>query len=437
MDAPRVAVAASGGRDSTALLHCTARAAASLGVQVTALHVHHGLRPEADDWLRQVQGQCRRWGVAFMSCRLHNAPARGESVEAWARRERYRALAAMARQAGCGLVLLAHHRRDQAETWLLQALRSGGPAGLAAMPREAAREGLVWARPWLAQPRGAIEAYVRRHRLRFADDDSNADPRFARNRLRTVVWPALVQAFADAETSLAGAAARAKEAAALAAEVAAADLPLLRQGASLCLERWLQLGPARRRNALRAWLAQALPGAAPESLVERLCSELPARRAGRWPAPPVALSLHRGLLAVQQPRPPIGAPVEPLVVDLDRAGEWPLPPWRGRFVIAWALEGGVLPEALQHAVVRRRSGGERFRLAPNATARSLKKQFQARGLAAWDRQGPLLYTAAGELLFVPGLGIEAGQGAARGRPQLTVAWVHDDDAATGQRQADD
>jgi len=88
MDAPRVAVAASGGRDSTALLHCTARAAAAIGVQVTALHVHHGLRPQADDWLLQVQGQCRRWGVAFMSRRLDAAPARGESVEAWARRER-------------------------------------------------------------------------------------------------------------------------------------------------------------------------------------------------------------------------------------------------------------------------------------------------------------------------------------------------------------
>jgi len=436
MDAPRVAVAASGGRDSTALLHCTARAAAALGVQVTALHVHHGLRPEADDWLRQVQTQCRRWGVPFMSRRLQSAPARGESVEAWARRERYLALAEMARQAGCGLVLLAHHRRDQAETWLLQALRSAGPAGLAAMPLEAVREGLVWARPWLAQPRTAIEAYVRRHRLRYVDDGSNADARFARNRLRAVVWPALVQAFADAETSLAGAAVRAQEAAALAAEVAAADLPLLRQGAALCLERWLALGPARRRNALRAWLAQALPAAVPESLVERLCSELPDMRAGRWPAPAAELRLHRGRLAVHRPCPPGGAPAESLVVDLDRVGDWPLPPWRGRFIIAWAREGGVLPAALHRAVVRPRSGGERFRLAPNATARSLKKQFQASGRAAWEREGPLLYTAAGELLFVPGLGIEAGQCALPGQPQLTVAWVHDDADPTGQRQAD-
>ncbi|MBE0548863.1 MAG: tRNA lysidine(34) synthetase TilS, partial [Rubrivivax sp.] len=189
MAAPRVAVAASGGRDSTALLHCVVRRAAALGIEVVALHVHHGLMPAADTWLRQVRGQSRRWGAAFMCHRLDGSPPPGASVEAWARGERYRALAAMAREAGCGLVLLAHHRRDQAETWLLQALRGAGPAGLAAMPLQASRQGLVWARPWLDQARQAIDAYVRRHRLQFVDDASNADPRFARNRLRAAVWP--------------------------------------------------------------------------------------------------------------------------------------------------------------------------------------------------------------------------------------------------------
>lgn len=176
MATPRVAVAVSGGRDSTALLHCTVRTAAALGVGVVALHVHHGLMPAADAWLAQVQAQCRRWGVAFCSRRLQTHPPRGASVEAWARAERYRALAEMAREARCSIVLLAHHRRDQAETWLLQALRGGGPAGLSAMPQEAVREGITWARPWLAQPRAAIEAYVRRHRLKHVEDDSNADP---------------------------------------------------------------------------------------------------------------------------------------------------------------------------------------------------------------------------------------------------------------------
>jgi tRNA(Ile)-lysidine synthase len=122
---PVVAVAFSGGRDSTALLHATLRAARDGGVQVVALHVHHNLQPEADTWLAHAQQVCQRWSrgapLRLLHRRLAGTPARGDSVEAWARRERYRALADMAHEAGAELVLLAQHRRDQAETFLLRA----------------------------------------------------------------------------------------------------------------------------------------------------------------------------------------------------------------------------------------------------------------------------------------------------------------------------
>jgi tRNA(Ile)-lysidine synthase len=167
----RLAVAYSGGRDSTALLHATARAAVGQGVEVLALHVHHGLSPFADDWLAHGQRQCARWAklgfpVRFLSHRLQDGPARGESVEAWARQARYRALRQMAVDEGVSAVLLAHHQRDQAETLLLQALRGAGVAGLAGMPASIERDGITWMRPWLQQPRSAIDAYVREHRLR-------------------------------------------------------------------------------------------------------------------------------------------------------------------------------------------------------------------------------------------------------------------------------
>ena len=145
---PRVGVACSGGRDSTALLHATARAAASLGLEVRALHVHHGLLPEADAWWRALEGRCRRWRragwpVAFCGARVPGRPAPGDSIEAWARRARYRALAELAQGEGITLVLLAHHRRDQAETVLLQALRGAGAPGLSAMPKVVVREGIT------------------------------------------------------------------------------------------------------------------------------------------------------------------------------------------------------------------------------------------------------------------------------------------------------
>lgn len=432
----RVAVATSGGRDSTALLHCTLRQAQALGIEVIALHVHHGLLSQADAWLRQVRAQSRRWGAGFDARRLGDAPAPGQSVEAWARAGRYAALGEMARAAGCSLVLLAHHRRDQAETWLLQALRGAGAAGLSAMPAVAERGGLIWARPWLDQPPEAIQEYVNRHRIRHVDDPSNQDARYARSRLRQQVWPALSQAFPDAEQCLHASAVHAQEAAQLRAEVAAMDLPTLDDTAGLRVASWLLLPPARRALALRAWLRATLGAAGvPESLVRRLVQELPTLRSGRWPAAGGELRLHRGHLAchapgAMPPRPPPG----PLQLDLSQPGHHDLPGWPGRFEVCPARTGGVEPAQLRQTVVQARQGGEQFSRAPGASSRSLKKQFQSLDLPAWERSGPLVYSAEGHLLFVPGLGVDARYQARPGVPQLRLSWQPA--AQTGGRQRD-
>ena len=436
-----VAVAASGGRDSTALLHATAQAAAGTGLQVLALHVHHGLQADADDWLAHLRAQCRRWAARGLPLRLDwrrltGQPAAGESVEAWARRRRYAALAEMAQAGGAGLVLLAHHRRDQAETLLLQALRGGGPAGLAAMPREALREGLVWARPWLDRPRESIEAYVRRHRLRHIEDGSNADPRHARNRLRLAVWPALIDAFPGGEAALATAARRAHEADACLRELAQADLD--RAGAAdggLTLSAWQTLSPARRANLLRGWLAARLPEGVPERLLQRLLRQLPGAPGARWQTAAGELRCHAGALylaplAAGLPSgAPNDAPIEALPavqwIDLRRPGRHPMPAWAGAWIVEAVAQGGIAERNLCCVELRARSGGERFQRAPDTPPRSLKKQFQAARVPAWRRDGPLLFDAAGALLCVPGLGIDARQFAAAGLAQRLLVWVPD------------
>lgn len=429
---PLVAVATSGGRDSTALLHCTLRQARALGAQVLALHVHHGLMPEADAWLAQVRTQARRWGAAFDSRRLTETPHAGDSIEAWARVQRYKALTEMAHTAGCGLVLLAHHRRDQAETWLLQALRGAGHLGLAAMPRVAHRHGITWARPWLDRPREAIEAYVRRYRLQHVEDGSNADPRFARSRLRGKVWPALLAAFPAAEQQLAMAASHAHEASELAEELARLDLAACASAEGLAVGRWLALSPARRGNVLRAWLRGALGAAAPQTLVQRLMAELSTVRSGRWPAPGAELALHRGLLAPQAA--PVAASDEAVTLDLREPGVFELPAWQGALRVEPVRAGGVPTEALAAVRLHTRSGGERFRFGPKAAARSLKKQFQARGIPAWARHAPILSHADGRLIFVPGLGIDAAFQAAEGTEQRCLTWLP---RPTGRRQRAD
>jgi tRNA(Ile)-lysidine synthase len=292
-----IAVAASGGRDSTALLHATVAAGRALGVHVHALHVHHGLQSQADAWAAQVRAQCRRWGASFHLTRLDGRPGAAESVEAWARRERYAALATMARAAGCDAVLLAQHRRDQAETVLLQLRRGAGARGLAAMPVAAQRDGITWLRPWRDRPREAIEAYLHRHRLAWVDDGSNNDPRFARNRLRLQIWPVLEQAFPGAEAALAFAAGRAADEAAALRELAELDSLASGQQDALVVKAWLSLSPARRSLQLRHRVERWTGRGAPETLVRRLMADLPRCPSGQWPAPGGVLRLRRGRLA--------------------------------------------------------------------------------------------------------------------------------------------
>ena len=434
----RVAVAFSGGRDSTALLHCVACQAQVLnraldaGVQVLALHVHHGLSSQADAWLQHGQTLCRDWAaqglpVEFRHRRLAGEPATAQSIEAWAREGRYAALAEMALEAGSTLILMAHHRRDQAETLLLQALRGGGVAGLAGMPRlqqRAAYTGLIWARPWLQLGREAIEAYVEAHGLPHVEDDSNSDPRYSRNRLRLQVWPALAEAFPAAERSLALGAQWAQQALALQREMAEQDLPALLSPQGLHLPALQALSPARASNALRAWLHQQTGQAASAQLVTEVLAREDWGSTLSWPCGPGVLHLYRQHLSWQAALE-AGAPMgEARLLDLSRPGVYPQPDWGGAWEVVAVSEGGVLPESLADVCMRARQGGEQFQRQPRAVARSLKKAYQSAALPAWHREGPLLLRAESEqLLFAPGLGLDARSWAPPGATQLAVRWL--------------
>lgn len=440
---PALAVAYSCGRDSTALLHVTARAAAEVpGLHVFALHVHHGLSPQADAWLAHAEATCRQWveqglPLSLLSRRVSVPLDAGLSVEAEARRLRHEALADMAREAGVDLLLLAQHRRDQAETFLLQALRGGGVAGLACMPKDDWRDGVRWVRPWLDLPREAIEAHVAQHGLRFVEDESNGDRRFARNRLRQDVWPALLAAFPDAESTLAQSAERVADA-----------LPALRAWQAEALQRWggeadpgalnavswSVLPDAERRQVLLAWLGKHGVGGA--SWVDRLSREVPRALAGqgsaRWPE--LGVSLYRGVLrCVPEARADGGvhgdenrlAPRPEVVLSIDQPGDWPVPGWRGCLRVEEVAQGGVAPQHLRGGLqARERSGGEGFQMGAGRPVRDLKRQFQAVGVPAWARSAPLFFSGE-SLVFVPGLGVDGRFQAPEGVPQWGLRWLPD------------
>ncbi len=429
MNERRVAVAWSGGRDSTALLHATLVAAAEQGGEVVALHVHHGLSPHADAWLAHCEAQCQGWRrrglpIRLRSERLTERPGRGESVEAWAREQRYRTLRRLARDEGVSLVLLAHHRRDQAETLLLQALRGAGVAGLAGMPRQAEREGITWQRPWLDHGRDEIDAYVRRHRLKHIDDESNADPRYARNRLRLQVWPVLAAAFPHAEASLADSASWAQQAAACADDLAQHDLAAVaRQGDAIGIAALRCLTPHRRANLLRHWLRLRLGTPAPASLLARLERELDGEVTDRrWPTPAGELRCHRGRLLHVGAAPHAAGGRAESQLRVERAGRYAVADWGGTLVVRRVRSGGVPLAWLAHLELRPRGGAEQFQAGVGRPPRSLKKQYQSAGVPAWQRGGPLVYSG-GQLVFVPGLGLDARVLALPGQAQAALEWL--------------
>ncbi len=423
---PAVAVAVSGGRDSTALLHATLRAATPLGLRVVALHVHHGLQEQADAWVRHLRRQCARWsrqhpGLLLRVAHLGGSPGRGDSVEAWARQGRRAALARMAAEEGASLLLLAQHRQDQAETVLLQALRGGGAAGLAAMPRAQERAGLRWARPWLDHDGSAIAAYVRRHRLGHVEDPSNRDPRFDRNRLRQEVWPVLSSAFPQAAEALCEVAAQAQQLRALQQEVAEQVLPdMLGAQGQLRLAAWRAQPEAHRALLLEAWLRRALGRGATRALVSRLRVDLLRKDDGQWPwAGERVLRAYRGELrmpGLDPATPPLSGAWPP-----QADGWWRLADGLGRVQVCAVEEGGVAWSALSGAEWRPRAGGEQWMRAAGVPARALKKCFQSAAVPAWERSGPLLWSG-GQLLWVPGLGPDARAVAPRGVVQARLLW---------------
>lgn len=182
----RVELALSGGLDSVVLLHLLKRLRAEKAFFLSAVHVHHGLQPEADAWPSFCENLCKTWQIALRIAYVKPNTAK-VGIEAGARAARYSAFA----QGVADVVALAHHRDDQVETFMLSALRGGGIRGLSAMPQWRCSEGAqaVW-RPLLTVTRRELADYAQAHGLPYIEDPSNSDGGLLRNWLRNQGLPA-------------------------------------------------------------------------------------------------------------------------------------------------------------------------------------------------------------------------------------------------------
>ncbi|MCK1383768.1 tRNA lysidine(34) synthetase TilS [Bradyrhizobium sp. 21] len=198
--APALVLAVSGGPDSVALMWLAARWQRSLarGPRLLVITVDHGLRPEAAREAREVKRLADGLGLPHRTLRWRGAKPK-TGLPAAAREARYRLLADAARAAGASHVLIAHTRDDQAETVLMRLVRGSGLAGLSAMARLTARDGVILARPLLDVPKAQLIATLKRAKIGFADDPTNRDTDFTRPRLRALL-PQLAAEGGDART---------------------------------------------------------------------------------------------------------------------------------------------------------------------------------------------------------------------------------------------
>lgn len=174
--------ALSGGPDSVALLHFLK----AQGFSVAAAHFDHHLRPTSGRDAAFAEALCRDWGVPFYLGGGEVASLPG-NVEDNARRARYAFLEQTAQDVGAAVIATAHNANDNLETVLLHLTRGCGLQGLCGIRPRLGRV----VRPMLQTPRTAIEDYLRKNALSYVTDETNADDRYARNRIRHQVVPVL------------------------------------------------------------------------------------------------------------------------------------------------------------------------------------------------------------------------------------------------------
>lgn len=417
----------SGGLDSVVLLEVLRRLAGPFGFRLSCIHINHGISPNARRWAAFCARRCKRHAIALTVHQVDVAPYRAEGLEAAARRARYEVYA----RQKADFIVLAQHLDDQAETVLLQLLRGAGVKGGAAMPlvreQDSSRKGKqarapALLRPMLSVSRKEIEAYARANKLKWIEDESNADIRYDRNFLRHRVLPLLGQAFPGYGATLARAAGHLAEASLILDQLAEADAKLAASANTLAIAELRRLGVPRAKNLLR-WLLVQQGLAAPEA--DRLQEGLRQLfEAGDDAAVRVALGAcelrryagYAYLLPLQSEVPAA------FRRDWDGRRAWPLPELGGVLHFARRQGGGLACARAQGLSVRLRQGGEKLRLQANASTRSLKNLLQEARMPPWEREHlPLLY-CADTLVAVPGLGVASGWQAAPGEAGWLITW---------------
>ncbi len=417
-------VGVSGGVDSVVLLDALNEVRDKLGVELSAVHVHHGLSPNADAWAQFCQALCERIKVPLRVVRVALRRDGGQGVEAAAREARYAAYALLP----LDWIALAHHADDNAETFLLRLFRGAGIKGLASVPAVRALNARTRImRPLLQNRRSDLQRYAQERRLEWIEDESNDDTIFNRNFLRREIMPRLAGRFPALPWSINRAAEHAAAAQQLLDDLARLDLQQVEAHAVAALPISLlrSLSVARATNVLRFFLASNdldMPDSSHlgEALRQiRACaqdSQLLIDLDG-W-----KLRKHRDQVVL------IPHTDQGTCMDFERAWngarELVIAELGGRLLFSEVSGTGIRKRMSNEPgwVIRTRVGGECMRPDPRRPTRTLKNLFQEAGTPAWERDRlPLLFHHE-RLVWAPGIGIDCAYQCALDEEGLALSW---------------
>lgn len=430
-----VAIAYSGGLDSSALLHLAHRYAAEHGIRLFAFHIHHGISPNADQWLAHCKEECARLGIAF-DARQIKLPVDGKSgVEEAARIRRYAALGELCRAHQVSLLITAHHEDDQAETVLLQLLRGSGVAGMSGMdvvniaPDLLGDESLHMARPLLSVSRAALSNFVSRNGIAYVDDESNTDPRYARNALRHQVMPVLAEAFPGFQGRFARTARHAQAAQRMLIELATQDLAMCADGQCLEITQLKKLSPDRMDNVLRYWFGSHGVRMPSTSWLSEMRTQLLDAKGDAQLCVTHAdchIRRHRDRVYLIPRLNDDPSAVEPLAFRWQDEEQIYFATYHGTLYFEPA-EQGIDSEWLrgQNLQIHYRQGGERLKPALNRPTKSLKYHYQALDIPAWERERLPMVTNGKHLLFAAGIGMDCHHFGAQPAKLIKLRWQPD------------
>ncbi len=425
-DVPRRwCVALSAGLDSTVLLHAMSRVISDLEPRgkhhLRAIHVHHGLYPDADAWTEAARAQAGSLGCDFQVLKVSVQKEPGQSLEDCARQVRYQAL--MQAMDEGEVLLTGHHQDDQLETVLLQLMRGAGVAGLAAMPFIAAFGSGCHFRPLLDFPREELRHWACQRGVEWIEEPSNRDTNFDRNYLRHQVLPALKQRWPAAARGASRSARYCGEARGLLEQLAEDDYQRCSIDGDLLVQELLALDPPRTGNLVRYWVGRAgLPNPPahvlallPEQVLKAKPQALPCLS---WQG--AEIRRYRGRLIIQptQAPPPGGSLPWSAKTVLE------LPGGLGQLSLVEGPGPGLDPGALRgkKIEVRFRRGGEKLRLAGREGSHGLRDLFQDAGVLPWMRDRVPLVYADGRLAAVGQFWVEREFASTAGGDALVVGW---------------